>query len=86
MRVWAIGFKQHTELRAAMKKPKAVISEAIIPPYSKLFKTSYRFKQVHHKGGKVLTVVKGSYVGGLFIGEGECVELPPHVAKSYLRE
>ena len=97
MRVFAIGFKAWVELRTAKEPPKAEVSEVKIPYKdtirdrvnggTKVVNKSYRIRVVHHDGGKVVsTLPSGKFAGqtGIYIAEGEMVELTAAQAKRYL--
>jgi len=82
---YAIGFKQYVELRQAIKKPVEEVTETMIK--SDFSKTKFKLRVVHHIGGRVVKTMLGNKftaVSGLYVGEGEMVEVPSAVAKRFL--
>jgi hypothetical protein len=96
MRIFAIGFKDWIEFRASKTPPIEEVTEARIPPRSRLYKSKLKIKVVHHKGGKVIKTIKGNqiawyywtenYFPTIFVGDGQMVEMPADIAKKILEK
>ena len=76
-RLWAIGFKQHVELRQAYKKPIEQVTETMVK--SDYFKEKFKLRTVAHIGGTVIKTMgtnKFLAITGMYVGEGQMVEVP----------
>lgn len=85
-KLYAIGFKRHVELRLALRRPKEKVTESLIP-----CSTGEKFKLrcVHHSGGKVVKVMDGTrfaHLTGMYVAEGQMIEVPSLYAKQFLEK
>lgn len=73
---YAIGFKNHVELRSSRFKPREKVSTATFK--SNLTNQSIPIRVVHHRGGRVVKTMLSnvfSILTGIYVAEGECKEV-----------
>ena len=82
-KLYAIGFKNWVELRSALNPPKAKVTTAFYRSNLDHRRKKFPIKVVHHTGGKVLRCLASNIFSaytGMYVAEGDCVEVPKEAA------